>query len=391
MARDVIARYGRWRTGMAAAVAVAACWALGLAPLAAEDKGDQAAAQKGPAKKKPDPGEARRAVETAAKLLDAGKTEPAIQALSTTLAAGNLPPAVMAKALLLRGTAYRQQKKPAQAISDFTSALWLKGGLSESDRADGLRQRSAAYQEAGLGQGGDLEATASKQARGQERPAGPPAAQRGDGSSAAAASTLAPEPTAQPAASGGFNLFAGLFGGGPTSPSASQQASQNASPAPPDAAAILNADSTTAERRAPPRSAAASAWSRQTRVASTARVETGALGGNPEPSRQPAPAREPPAAAEPAKATGGGTASGRLRIQIAAVRTQSEAEALAAKVKREHAVALASRAPEIDQTVMGNMGSFYRVLLGPFASEHETDRLCARLRGSGLDCLVTVQ
>ena len=48
----------------------------------------------------------------------------------------------MAKALFYRGVAYRQQRKPAQAISDLTSALWLKGGLGGSDRADALQQRT---------------------------------------------------------------------------------------------------------------------------------------------------------------------------------------------------------------------------------------------------------
>ncbi|MFZ0847790.1 MAG: SPOR domain-containing protein, partial [Hyphomicrobiaceae bacterium] len=79
------------------------------------------------------------------------------------------------------------------------------------------------------------------------------------------------------------------------------------------------------------------------------------------------------------------------RIQIAAVRTQVEAKALAAKVMREHATILAAHAPQIDQTVMGNMGSFYRVLLGPFASAQETQSVCAKLKGSGLDCLVMAQ
>ena len=54
------------------------------------------------------------------------------------------------------------------------------------------------------------------------------------------------------------------------------------------------------------------------------------------------------------------------------VRTQDEAQALATKVMREHAAALAAREPEIDQTVVGNMGSFYRVRVGPFASAQET-------------------
>jgi len=42
--------------------------------------------------------------------------------------------------------AYRQQKKPAQAIAGLTSALWLKGGLGEADAPRGpARLASAAY------------------------------------------------------------------------------------------------------------------------------------------------------------------------------------------------------------------------------------------------------
>ena len=82
-----------------------------------------------PQKKRQDPVEAQRAIEAALKLLEAGKSDQAAQALTTVLGGGNLPPAIMAKALLYRGIAYRQQKKPAQAIADLTSALWLKGGL----------------------------------------------------------------------------------------------------------------------------------------------------------------------------------------------------------------------------------------------------------------------
>src|SRR5262249_11908352 len=163
------------------------------------------------------PAEAQRSIEHAGKLLEAGKTEQAVQALSATLAAGNLPPSVMAKALLLRGTAYRQQKKPAQAISDFTSALWLKGGLSETDRADGLRQRAAAYQEAGLGQQGGETAALGKETRGgREHPSSP--APWGDSTTtsapAAPHAALNQEPSKEPASGGGgWDLFRSLFGG----------------------------------------------------------------------------------------------------------------------------------------------------------------------------------
>src|SRR5215510_1185928 len=290
------------------------------------EAGAQAAASA--SKKKHDPAEAQRAVEHAGKLLEAGKTEPAVQALSATLAAGNLPPSVMAKALLLRGIAYRQQKKPAQAISDFTSALWLKGGLSETDRADGLRQRAAAYQEAGLNQQGGEIATAAlgKETRARERPSNPAASPWGDGTTTSAPSASAPphtalnqEPSKEPASGGGWDLFGSLFGGA-GSAFAGTSAQPAAAPAA-DAAAILNAETTTAERSPPPRRAQSSAWSRQTQVEGekSPRVETGAIASKSEPPKKQAALAEPSkseppkkqaALAEPSKS------GGHFRIQI---------------------------------------------------------------------------
>jgi hypothetical protein len=37
--------------------------------------------------------------------------------------------------------------------------------------------------------------------------------------------------------------------------------------------------------------------------------------------------------------------------------------------------------------VLGNMGTFYLVRFGPFASVEETRTVCAKLRDSGIDCL----
>src|SRR5581483_10589957 len=134
---------GDWRrlalAALAAAGVAVACATHGQAqapPKAAAKKappenaegesGDPDAAKK-PAKKKQDPAEAQRAIEAAAKLLEIGKADQAAQSLTAVVVGGNLPPAIRARALLYRGIAYRQQKKPAQAIADLTSALWLKG------------------------------------------------------------------------------------------------------------------------------------------------------------------------------------------------------------------------------------------------------------------------
>jgi cell division septation protein DedD len=82
---------------------------------------------------------------------------------------------------------------------------------------------------------------------------------------------------------------------------------------------------------------------------------------------------------------------GKFRIQVGMVRTQAEAQSLAIRVKREHAAVLATREPEIDETTVGNMGSFYRVRIGPFASAQEGQAACAKLKGPGIDCLVVAQ
>lgn len=79
--------------------------------------------------------------------------------------------------------------------------------------------------------------------------------------------------------------------------------------------------------------------------------------------------------------------TGRYLVQLAAARTEAEAEALATKAKRTHPAELGAQAQSIDQAVLGNMGTFYLVRFGPFASAQETRTVCAKLRDSGIDCL----
>ena len=49
------------------------------------------------------------------------------------------------------------------------------------------------------------------------------------------------------------------------------------------------------------------------------------------------------------------------------------------------------RQPEISEAVLGNMGTFYRVRIGPYADAKEPQQLCGGLRSSGFDCLVVTQ
>ena len=240
-----------------------------------EEAAEGQEAAKTPAKKKrQDPAEAQRAIEAAVKLLEAGKAEPAAQALSAVLSAGNLPPAIMAKALFYRGVAYRQQKMHTQAIADLTSALWLKGGLGGSDRADALRQRKSAYQEAGLAEGGEPLAPAAI-------PGALPAPTRTASTEQSWGSETSPPAPAAPKQSGGWNPFAGWFGGSSSSP-----ASAPAPPAPPTPPTTASIDpSAPASGQSAPRPRT-SAWTRNTEVHSSAPVAWR--------PRPPRPLRRPP-------------------------------------------------------------------------------------------------
>ncbi len=376
---------GDWRRFAVALLAAAAVGMVGVVNVEAQAPAKKAAAKKAkaaapaeqeaesedapktapPKKKRQDAAEAQRAIEAALKLLEAGKAEPATQALTTVLTGGNLPPAIMARALYYRGIAYRQQKKPAQAIADLTSALWLKGGLGGSDRTDALKQRASAYQEAGLTDGGETVAAVVPSA--SSRPAMRTASAAQSWGTETTTSSIAQQqaPAATKPASSGWgipNPFAGWFGGSTASSPSPPQ-----SPSPPSPSA--SAPPTTASIAPPvePTAVAArtSAWTNNTEVQ---------RGGA-------APVATPVAAAKP---------EGRFRIQVGMVRTEGEAQALAAKVK-QHGAAVAAREPEVDQTVVGNMGSFYRVRVGPFATQADGQVACTKLKGSGLDCLVVAQ
>ena len=93
---------------------------------------------------------ALRAYDGGVKSWQAGKADGAVEQLNAAIATSKLPPQQMARALYYRGLAQRKLGKPAMAISDLQSALWLKGALTESERSEALAARTAAYREAGI-------------------------------------------------------------------------------------------------------------------------------------------------------------------------------------------------------------------------------------------------
>ncbi len=286
-----------------------------------------------PAVVKRDPATAQATIEASAKLLEAGKIDQAVSSLTSAISGGNLPPAIMARALYLRGSAYRKQSKAGLAISDLTSSLWLKGGLNDADRADAVLQRTAAYSEAGLGEQGQSNTTPATSTR-----------KRTD--------TAAAEAPSASGASGGF--FGSLFGSNSTSATTDPQAQAAPKALRPQPPAAPPAAAPTAAGPPPARIAAAT-------VAAV----------------------QPPAGSP----TGAPALSRAFQSRIALVKTRGEADAVATKLKTQHNAALAGRTPTIGEASFGSMGTFFQVRVGPFSSAAEAGALCGRLKGSGLDCV----
>ena len=180
-----------------------------------------------------DVADAEKEIEAGIVSLQAGKIAIAVQRFSAALSGGSLPGTLMARALYHRGVAFRRWGKPVQAISDLTSALWIKNGLGASDREDALAMRAAAYRDAGLPDQVDAEV---------KKLAAPAAGAPGSGAmatpseteKAAAASSEAPEATgAAPVSRGGFGaLFSSLFGSSPSTSAVQTSAVSGSSPPP---------------------------------------------------------------------------------------------------------------------------------------------------------------
>jgi hypothetical protein len=340
---------------------------------------------------------AQRALEAGIKLYESGKTDEAVKTLDVALH-GGLSSQQVARAFYYRGLANRKLGKPGLAISDLTSAVWLKDGLAGPEREAALKNRIAAYQDAGISNVPDLPTptfaadppstsgwqTAMNGSPVAPAPAAPsapaPAASTSSSSpahapgSAPAATSTTNGPPAPSTSSGGIGgFFSSIFGGGSSStPNANDGTVSTSSITPP-----------------PPQPAAAPAqqttgWGQTTQVATPAPGPDigAAFVTQVSTSEKASRAEKTVASREP---------SGKFRLQVAAVRSRSEADALAAKLMASHGGELGSRQPEISEAVLGSMGTFYRVRVGPYADAKEPQQLCGGLRSSGFDCLVVTQ
>ena len=368
-------------------------------------------AAEGAAKAKPKaapPGE--KLYKAGIKAYEAGKHADAIKHLGAAIRAGGLQKPQIAKALYYRGLAFRKKGKPGQAISDLTSAYWLNEGLTTAQRSDALTNRNAAYREAGISNA----PAASESVVVATEPAVMSAPSLGAGTSGWETATLgktaapvtnasstsqstssAPAMAAAPASksstsasdssdsgsSGGvggfFSSITNLFTGGGSS---SSQSAPSQSKNPDTTGSIATKPET-------------SSWTQTTQVAAApppAKPKKSAQVTTPF-TTQVAAATPPAVAAQPSKPKVTSAPSGKYRLQVAAVRSRSEADAVAARLMQKYGGKLGKRRPVVDEAVIGSMGTFYRVRVGPYANAKEPQQLCGTLRTSGFDCLVVTQ
>ena len=109
------------------------------------------------------------------------------------------------------------------------------------------------------------------------------------------------------------------------------------------------------------------------------------------PPKAKAVAAEKTRIATAAKAAGGVAPTGTVTVQVAAVRSAQEAQTVASRLQSGFVRELGGRAPVIDQTTVGSIGTVYRVQVGPYASAQDTQPLCAKLKSQGMDCRVVPQ
>ena len=395
---------------------------------------------------------ARQAYDAGLKAFANGKYQPAIDQLSAAVKGGGLSNAEIAKALYTRGAAYKKQNKPGLAISDLTSALWLKNGLTGTDRQKATAERAEAYNMAGLQETGDASeravvdnpnssassssaglsaAAVAQAAASQSQPAsasgasgaapaasGPVTRQDAEsdaakdaararaaygpvdagGLQAAAAATVvrSPAESAAPAESAGSNTFAmaGPAEASPVAPVAPAPASSSTSSVSGFFSNLFGGGSPPPAPAAPESAAVTTASTAHAEPetsswSSSTVVTEGKARPRPDMAKKAVKQHTQTAAIAPVAAPiRAAKAVGKYKVHIAALRSREEAEALAQKLVAQHGDDLGTHAPAVDEAVIGSMGTFYRVRIGGYASQDEPRGLCNKLRSSGLDCLV---
>jgi cell division protein FtsN len=85
----------------------------------------------------------------------------------------------------------------------------------------------------------------------------------------------------------------------------------------------------------------------------------------------------------PTPASGGG-----YSVQVSSQRSEEEAQAAFRSLQAKFPTQLGGRAPIIRRADLGEKGTYYRALVGPFASVEQAAEMCSSLKSAGGTCIV---
>jgi outer membrane biosynthesis protein TonB len=108
----------------------------------------------------------------------------------------------------------------------------------------------------------------------------------------------------------------------------------------------------------------------------------------PPPAPSPAPAKDATAAVAAPPVPPKSVAAGDFHVQVAALRSETQAKAAWSDLQRKHADLLGTLTFSVVRADLGSKGVFYRVRGGPIASDETARDLCAKLKARGIGCMV---
>ncbi len=116
---------------------------------------------------------------------------------------------------------------------------------------------------------------------------------------------------------------------------------------------------------------------------------------NPEseaaPARAPAPVRTasaPPRAPAPAPVAAASAGGAGSYVQVSSQRSEADAQSSFRALQGKFPGQLGSRQAVIRRADLGDKGTYYRAMVGPFASAGEASDLCTSLKSAGGQCIV---
>jgi cell division septation protein DedD len=92
---------------------------------------------------------------------------------------------------------------------------------------------------------------------------------------------------------------------------------------------------------------------------------------------------EAPAAPVATAPSGGG-----YTVQVTSQRSEAEAQTAFKSLQAKFPAQLGNRQPIIHRADLGDKGTYYRALVGPFASSEAAASMCSNLKAAGGSCLV---